>query len=532
MLMSFELRDRDLLGRIGKLRTKSGEVETPAFMPVINPVLQTLEPRRMREEFGIDIVITNSYIIKNHYEEVPNLKVHSLLDYDGVVMTDSGAYQILVYGGVKVSQPEIIEFQKMIESDIAVILDIPTGWDESRSRVEYTVNETLERAEKALPLIEDAPNLWVGPIQGGRHLDLVEYSAKRIGEMAYDVHALGSPTEVMERYMYPVLVDMTMMAKLNIPVERPLHLFGAGHPMVFALAVAMGCDLFDSAAYVLYAKDDRYLTSQGTLLIENLQYLPCNCPICKKYSAAELKELPQGLRQGAVAEHNLHVTSTELKVVKQAITEGRLWDLVETRAKAHPQMTAALKTLSKYSKYLEKGSPGFKGHGVFYYDYHSLVKPEALRYNIQLKENYRQPEGKDVLVLIKAPPKMPFNQFSGFKKIKNGVKDAWGVTFCFYAAPYGLVPEHLAETFPLSQFEIAEPLDKETIEFTIENIRGYLELTEWKRIIFVREYNDLEVKIEETLMDMATLPEVIQSRNIWEEEMGRELGTIIKVDEP
>ncbi|MFH0849891.1 MAG: tRNA-guanine transglycosylase, partial [Candidatus Bathyarchaeota archaeon] len=130
--MSFELRDRDLMGRIGRLRTKGGEVETPAFMPVTNPILQNLAPKRMRREFGCDIVITNSYIIRNQFGDIPDLNVHRLLDYDGVVMTDSGAYQILVYGGVEVTQTEIIEFQKRIGSDIAVILDIPTGWDVPR----------------------------------------------------------------------------------------------------------------------------------------------------------------------------------------------------------------------------------------------------------------------------------------------------------------------------------------------------------------------------------------------------------------
>jgi 7-cyano-7-deazaguanine tRNA-ribosyltransferase len=496
-------------------------------MPVINPVLQTLEPRRMKEEFSIEIVITNSYIIKNHFESIPNLTVHKLLDFDGVVMTDSGAYQILVYGGVKVDQPEIIEFQKKIQSDIAVILDIPTGWDESRNRVEYTVNETLQRAKEALPLIKDTPNLWVGPIQGGRHLDLVAESAKQIGKMPYDIHALGSPTEVMERYMYPVLVDMTMTAKLNTPIQRPLHLFGAGHPMVFALAVAMGCDLFDSAAYVLYAKDDRYLTNQGTLLLENLRYLPCSCPVCQKYSAREIKELPRGRRQEVLTDHNLHVTAAELEIVKQAIVEGRLWDLVETRSKAHPQMAAALKTLTKYSNYFEKGSSGFKGHGVFYYDYNSLEKPETVRHIKQLKENYRQPECKDVLILVKAPSQMPYNNNREFQVIKNQVKEVNGVTFCFYAAPFGIIPENLAETFPLSQFQIAKPLDKETMGFTIQNIKEYLETTSWKRVILLREYDEIDFKVEETLMEMALLPEVIQSRNIWEKEIGKELQTIL-----
>ena len=237
--MAFELRDRDLMGRIGRLRTKGGIVETPAFMPVINPLTQVIPPKRMRKEFHTDIVITNSYITKKYFSDVPNLDIHRLLDYDGVVMTDSGAYQILVYGGVEVTQAEIIEYQRKIRSDIAVILDIPTGWDVPREEVEYTVEETLRRAETALPLIKDSDALWVGPVQGGRYLDLVAKSAHKIGAMPYQIHALGSPTEVMERYMFPVLIDMIVAAKRKLPPDRPLHLFGAGHPMMFSLAVAL-----------------------------------------------------------------------------------------------------------------------------------------------------------------------------------------------------------------------------------------------------------------------------------------------------
>jgi len=39
-LFEFEVRDRDLLARIGRLKTKSGTVETPVFLPVINPAKQ------------------------------------------------------------------------------------------------------------------------------------------------------------------------------------------------------------------------------------------------------------------------------------------------------------------------------------------------------------------------------------------------------------------------------------------------------------------------------------------------------------
>jgi len=527
--MSFELRDRDLLGRIGRLRTKSGEVETPAFMPVVNPLLQTLPPRRMRKEFGCDIVITNSYIIRRHFGDIPGLEVHKLLDYDSVVMTDSGAYQILVYGGVEVTQAEIIEFQKQIGSDIAVILDIPTGWDVPRSDVEYTVEETLRRAEAAIPRIEGSEALWVGPVQGGRHLDLVARSARLVGELAYDVHALGSPTEVMERYMYPVLVDMVMAAKLNLPPERPLHLFGAGHPMVFAMSVAMGCDLFDSAAYALYAKDDRYMTSRGTTQLQDLQYLPCSCPVCRSHTAEDLKAMPRGERQRRLAEHNLYATVSEIDTVKQAIVEGRLYDLVETRAKGHPQMTAALKRLTAYREHLERGSHGFKGRGVFYHDYHSLAKPEVTRYTRRLIENYGRPEEKPALLLLPAPPEKPFNTYPGYLRLREGLQPRLGeMHVCFVAAPYGAVPASLAETYPLSQYEIAEPLDHETRLFTVEKTVEYVEAAYHQKVVLIRGNDPLDNLLEAALRETAVQLLVLRPETLWETETGEKVLKLLQ----
>jgi 7-cyano-7-deazaguanine tRNA-ribosyltransferase len=526
--MSFELRDRDLMGRIGRIHTKGGDVETPTFMPVINPLLQSIAPKQIRYQFGCDIVITNSYIIRKQFSDIPNLNVHRLLDFDGVVMTDSGAYQILVYGGIEVTQSEIIEFQKAIGSDIAVILDIPTGWEVPRGTVEYTVEETLRRAREALPLIEDSDALWVGPVQGGRHLDLVAKSAKLIGEMPYSIHALGSPTEVMERYMYPVLVDMTMTAKLNLPIDRPLHLFGAGHPMIFAMSVAMGCDLFDSASYAIYAKDDRYLTVTGTLQLQGLQYLPCSCPVCRGRSAHDLRDLPKGERQRLLAKHNLFVTMSELSVVKQSIVEGRLWDLMEARAKGHPQMTSALKRLSTYKDKLEKLSPGFKGRGVFYYDYNSLGKPQIARYKARLKTNYGKPRNKTAVLLLPAPTTKPYNMFSGFielkKKLGEKIED---YHICFLAAPYGVVPEYLAEMYPLSQYEIAEPLDFEILRFTSDNVLEYMRHTVHQRVVQVSSGSELDVAVEDALEELGDSYRVVHVCSPWGDEAAKKLNGII-----
>ena len=469
--MAFEQRDRDILGRTGRITVKGKTVETPVFLPVVNPLIDTIPPRRLEEEFRCQALITNSYIVWKHMDRENPPDIHALLDFHGVVMTDSGAYQILVYGGVEVSQREIIEWQKAINSDIAVILDIPTGWGVDRGKVEATVEETLRRAREAVPLIRDSDALWVGPIQGGVYLDLVARSAREVGEMPYHIHALGSPTQVMERYNYPVLVDMAMTAKINAPRSRPLHLFGAGHPNILALSVAMGYDIFDSASYALFAKDDRYMTPRTTLQLGSLEHLPCTCPVCSKTDPQSLRELPKGERQRKLAEHNLHVILGEMRTIKQAIHEGSLWELVEQRSRGHPQLTSALKTLAKYRDHLEEGAPGFKGRGIFIYDHLSLARPEVTRFRRRLRQRVRL--GSPTRVVFSSPTERPYTEASEFKEI-SAEEALEGVDVVFVDAPLGAVPLPLAYTYPATQHMISTPLDHETIVEAVEAATQYL----------------------------------------------------------
>jgi 7-cyano-7-deazaguanine tRNA-ribosyltransferase len=95
----FEITHKDSAGRIGRFYTKHGRIETPAVMPVINPNIPMVDAPELAK-FGAEIVITNAYIIYRN----PKLReyaiekgVHSLLNFDGAVMTDSGSYQLSVY---------------------------------------------------------------------------------------------------------------------------------------------------------------------------------------------------------------------------------------------------------------------------------------------------------------------------------------------------------------------------------------------------------------------------------------------------
>ncbi|MBC7130995.1 tRNA guanosine(15) transglycosylase TgtA, partial [Candidatus Bathyarchaeota archaeon] len=342
--MSFEVKVKDLLARIGRLRTKSGTVETPLLFPVVNPSIQPITPRELREKFGLEALITNAYILKKRFKGQPVEKgIHDFLGFEGVVMTDSGAYQILVYGNVEISPEEIVTYQEQMNVDIATILDVPTGWNVTRKYAEETVAETTRRARQLFKTKTRDDILWVGPVQGGRFTDLVVKSASEMGKLPFHIHALGSPTKVMENYRFDILVDMIMAAKMTLPIDRPLHLFGAGHPMMFALAVALGCDLFDSAAYALYAKDGRYLTEMGTARLEELEYFPCSCPVCAGKTPEDVRGMADAERERFLAEHNLYACVAEIKRIKQAIRDGRLWEHLISRAHAHPSMLQAVK---------------------------------------------------------------------------------------------------------------------------------------------------------------------------------------------
>ncbi|MCW4004641.1 MAG: tRNA guanosine(15) transglycosylase TgtA [Candidatus Bathyarchaeota archaeon] len=490
--MSFEIKEKDLLGRIGKLKTKSGTVETPLLFPVINPSIQPIPPKRLKETFGFQAIITNAYILKKRYQNKPiDVGLHKFLDFDGAVMTDSGAYQILVYGEVEVTQKEIVAYQEGIGSDIATILDIPTGWKVTKEQAKVTVAETLRRAKAFFKTKSRDDILWVGPVQGGRHLDLVANSAVEMGKLPFQIHALGSPTEVMESYRYDVLADMILTAKKGIPIERPLHLFGAGHPSMFALAVALGCDLFDSAAYALYARENRYMTENGTWRVEELDYFPCSCPQCSTETPRGLEHKTPKERQVFLAEHNLHVCVAELKRIKQAIREGRLWEHTEMRVHAHPALLSALKRLRNHEDFLEKISPTVKGSGFFYFDSVGLARPEITRYRKRLSERYTPPEGAKVLLLVPQTRNKPFHKAPEFKKIRQLFRNlgelATKVHVCVYAAPFGVVPLELDEVYPLSQHDTALPLDLETIGYVADQTVEYIKRSSYRRVVLLND---------------------------------------------
>ncbi|MPW38204.1 tRNA guanosine(15) transglycosylase TgtA [Thermococcus sp. 101 C5] len=378
MDFKFEIKARDAAGRIGKIEVNGKKLETPAIMPVVNPKQLIVTPKELKE-MGFDIIITNSYIIykdEELREKALENGIHRLLGYDGIIEVDSGSFQLMRYGGVEVTNREIIEFQHKIGVDIGTFLDIPTIPDAPREKAEEDLKITLERAKEAESIKSIPMNATV---QGSTYPDLRTYAARKLSEMNFEIHPIGAVVPLMEGYRYRDLVDVVIASKIGLRPDRPVHLFGAGHPMVFALAVAMGIDLFDSASYALYAKDDRYMTPEGTKRLEELEYFPCSCPVCSRHTPQELREMPKEERTRLLALHNLWVIREELNRVKQAIKEGTLWQLVDERSRSHPKMFAAYKRLLEYKDYLEENEPITKASAFFKVSEEIMKTPVVLR---------------------------------------------------------------------------------------------------------------------------------------------------------
>ncbi|KKK61345.1 hypothetical protein LCGC14_3015270, partial [marine sediment metagenome] len=208
-------------------------------------------------------------------------------------MTDSGGYQVLKYGGVKVSAPEMAEFETKIKTDIAIPLDKPTGFGLTKTKARSFVDHTLKISKQTLKQSSKNGQIWVGPIQGGEHFDLVKHSTKELVDYGFEMLALGSPVEFMESYEYNLLAKMIIAARSQMPSSMPLHLFGAGHPLTIPFAVALGCDTFDSASYMLYAKQDRYMTEDRTRHLSEIVNFSCNCEVCSKFTPKELLALEE-----------------------------------------------------------------------------------------------------------------------------------------------------------------------------------------------------------------------------------------------
>ena len=466
----FELRDRDGLARTGIIETKRGKVTTPNLAPVLHPIAQEITAKEMRERFGAEIVMTNSYTIwrSDSRQRAVEQGLHRLIDFDGPIMTDSGAFQSHVYGGADVTNREIVTFQRDIGSDFGAVLDVFSEPEHNRHRVEADMAETLTRTREAAGLRGEM-NL-IGAVQGGVFAHLRERCARELSQTDVAIHAIGGVVPLMESYMFRDLAKVIIASKRGLSPQRPVHLFGAGHPMVFALAALLGCDLFDSSSYDKYARAGRMMFSDGTRHLEEMDSLPCDCPAC---TARTVEDFRQDAK--LLARHNLHASFIELKTVRNAIRTGELWELVERRCRSHPALLDALRELRLHADFLQEFEPASRPSAFMYVGPESVNRPCLQRLRKLLQTRY-SPPSKEALIIFPEGPK-PYGRRREWEIDAISGRGAHMIV----KSALGPVPIELDELYPFSQSIVPEEIDVETLEASEVFAQQYVRAHGYKR---------------------------------------------------
>ncbi len=498
----FEIKAKDGMGRLGKFTMKHGTVRTPLLMPVVHPGKSEIKPSELVSDFGFQMVITNSYIIKSKdkFRDVAVRDgVHGLLDFNGPVMTDSGTFQMYFHGlpSKEIDPLDILEFQKSIGSDIGTILDVFSDPEVGKKRVEEDVQLSLERARMSVSRKGDM--LLAGTVQGGIYPDLREDSAREMAQLGFDVYPIGGIVPLMERYRYADIVRAVLAVKKHLPPDKPVHLFGCGHPMMFAQAALLGCDFFDSASYAKFAEAGRMLFPTGTVHLENLIELPCECPVCSNTTAEELKGLKKDERNLQLMKHNLYTSAAEIRRVRQAIASGKLMELTAIRARSHPELFEAFQVMLGASEQLLASDPVGTAGSIFYTGSETSLLPIFRRFHNRIAGTYPYLRPK-LLLLVPDMANTPFSETLNALTSVIRKKAPADVVLAF-VTPIGMIPWELEHVHPSQQSLFPRSLDSITLQNVVSRTRELIQKLSPQEIIWIvrnNPLNDIMVYLKET----------------------------------
>jgi queuine tRNA-ribosyltransferase len=349
---SFGVLAQDGKARRGFLQTPHGGVETPVFMPVgTQGTVKTVSPEEIKES-GSQIILGNTYhlYLRPGHDVIGKMGgLHSFMNWDGPILTDSGGYQVFslkgltrimeegVYfqshldGSRHLLTPELaIEIQESLGSDIMMCFDEPPPYPSTREQIVEAMNRTAEWEKRCKNGKTSSNQALFGITQGGTEPDLRVESARQIVDIGFDGYAIGG-LSVGESTS--LMLEMTDVTASELPEEKPRYLMGVGKPRDIIKAVALGVDMFDCVMPTRNARNGGLFTSEGAINIRNSRYLlderpideKCGCPTCLNYSRAYLRHLyvsgeMLGLRLNTI--HNLHFYQTLMSNIRSAILKG------------------------------------------------------------------------------------------------------------------------------------------------------------------------------------------------------------------
>lgn len=264
--------------RRGALTTAHGMLQTPFFMPIATKgAVKTLSaPELFQLEQGIDstatpIVLSNTYhlYLKPGLERLQQFgDIHTFMNWHGVVLTDSGGFQIFslsnlrtmnddgvtfqshIDGSTHVFTPErSMEIQSIIGADIWMAFDWFPGYPATRDDAKHSVERTSRWAKRCREWDagyrsgeQAREHMLFGIVQGSTFSDLREQSSTELQEIGFDGYAVGGlAVGEPEGEMYRIIESTTP----TLPEDKPRYLMGVGTPEQILEATKRGIDMFD-----------------------------------------------------------------------------------------------------------------------------------------------------------------------------------------------------------------------------------------------------------------------------------------------
>ena len=347
--------DGSTRARLGRLTLPHGTVETPQFMPVgTNATVKALSPDDIRTT-GASIILSNTYhlYLRPGHERIERLGgLHRFMDWDGPILTDSGGYQVVSLGDLRVVDDDGVTFRSHIDgsvhrftpelavrvqealgADVALAFDQPVFPSSPRAVVADATERTHRWAERSL-LAHTRPDQAIfGISQGGLEPDLRAASTEYIASLPFDGICIGGLAGDETPEQREGALDVAVGLLADDP--RPRYLMGLGSPADLLEAVHLGVDLFDSVLPARVARNGQLWVPGGKLNIRNQRFLDdpapvqedCPCLTCRRFSRAYLAHLFRArelLGYRLATCHNLTFTLDFMARVRAAIRAGTL----------------------------------------------------------------------------------------------------------------------------------------------------------------------------------------------------------------
>lgn len=358
--------DGSTRARAGLLTLTHGAVETPQFMPVgTNATVKALTPDDLRDA-GASIILSNTYhlYLRPGHERIERLGgLHVFMDWDRPILTDSGGFQVVSLGDLRVVDEEGVTFrshldgsthrftpelaiavQEALGADVAVAFDQPVFPSSPRAVVEDATERTHRWADRSLAAHRRADQAIFGIVQGGLDPELRAASTRYIASLPFDGICLGGLAGDETPAQRDATLDIAVPLLADDP--RPRYLMGLGSPADLLEAVHRGVDLFDSVLPARVARNGQVWVPGGHLNLRNARYLDdatpvqadCPCLLCRRFSRAYLAHLLRAkelLAYRLATCHNLTFTLDFMSRIRASIRAGTFpADLADLRMRA------------------------------------------------------------------------------------------------------------------------------------------------------------------------------------------------------